>query len=135
MSNDNSDLPWISVQKDSSRLTFSKPLADQLGAEDGHRVVLAFTDRDGEYQPWIGAVPEDESSVAPQVEIQEHEDESVTRKIEAGALADELDAYAKEEERTRLLLSSETKVVDHPHTKGQVTMHRLDPPEGSEQEA
>ena len=121
--------PWISVEADSPRLTFSKPLADEIGAEDGMRMVWAFTERDGEYQPWIGVVAENESTTAPQIDVQQGESSTI-RKVESRSMAEELEPYVQDGNRTRLLLSSETKTINHSAAKGTVIVYRLIPPSG-----
>lgn len=130
MPKDKQEQPWISVKAGSSRVTFSQPFAEKVGAEDGMRMVIAFTDREGEYQPWVGVVRADRSSTAPQIAMDTAQEPQI-RKVEDSVLAKKLEPYATDEERTRLLLSSESKEIDHPKTEGTVRVHRLTPPGGS----
>ena len=130
MSDEQPEQPWISVKAGSQRLTLSGALATEIGAEDGDKIVLAFTREDDEYLPWIGVVKADEAPGAPAVQIQEGKD-SPPPQVESSSMAGELEHYSKGDTRVRLLLSGETQSIDHPDTQGMVTVHRLTPPEGS----
>jgi hypothetical protein len=124
MSKDKEEQPWISVKAGSQRVHFSQPFAETVGAEDGMRMVIAFTNREGEYQPWVGVVRADRSSTAPQI-VMETSQEPQIRKVEDSVLAKKLEPYATDGERTRLVLSTESKEINHPQTEGTVRVYRL----------
>jgi len=124
---------WISVSKGSDYIGLSADFVEEMNAEDGNRMVLAFTQRDGEYNPWVGLISEEHSTVAPRIQIKDYDGQSsTTRKVQSSRLANELEPYTQnEDERIHLLLSPETKLVEHPDAEVKVHMHRLIPPEGA----
>lgn len=126
--------PWISVKEGSAYIGLSSALVNELGISDGQRMVLAFTDEDGEYIPWIGFVDEQHSDVAPKVQIRERQNsDGKIRKVQSEKMGRELEPYATGADgRIRLKLSGDGKPVKHPDADENVFMHRLVPPSSAE---
>jgi len=114
---------WISIKQGKSYVGMSAAFVEEMGAENGDRLTLAFDD---DMQPWVGLVPSDCPEAGPKLQIREYDDK-MSRHLSSERFVLQMRRCIPNgvEKRVRFTLSQDTQMIEHPKTGSKVHLHRL----------